>query len=206
MQQLQGNYSTNFAEQQSVLNHLNSVLSPVLQAGPNQTGFSPSERAAFNTQAIDSTGAAAANVERQIGNETAGRSDSGNVDEAGNTQALKANAASAAEGQLSNEELGITEADYATGRANFDSAVGAEEGVSSQYNPAATGQLATSANATAFGEANSIQQEQNQEEADIAGGVTSLAEGAIGGFGEAMKTTPGGNSEGFQGFLQGFGG
>ena len=203
---LQGNYAQNFQEQQSVLNHLNGVLSPILQAGPNQTGFSPSERAAFNTQAIDSTGAAAANTERAIGNETAGRSDSGNLAEAGNVQALKANAASAAEGQLSNEELGITEADYATGRSNFNNTVGGELAVSGQQNPLGYAGAANTANQNAFGEETQINKEQNQEQADIAGGITSLAEGAIGGFGEAMQTTPGGNSEGLEGFLQGFAG
>lgn len=206
MQELQQNYATNFAQQQQVLNHLNGVLAPIIQGGPNQTGFSPAERAALNTQAINSTGAAAANVERQIGNETAGRNDSGNLPQAGVDQALKSNAASAAEGQLSNEELGITEADYATGRSNFDKAVGAEEGVSGQFGSGASSTMsgANEANKTAFGESTQINQEQSQEEADIAGGITSLATGAIGGF--ANLDTTGGSSAGeqFQNFFQGF--
>jgi hypothetical protein len=206
MKTLQANYSTNFAEQQQVLNHLNGVLAPILQAGPNQTGFSPSERAALNTQAIDTTGAASANAQRAIGNETAGRSDSGNVGEAGNVAALKASAASAGAGQLSNEELGITEADYATGRSNFNSAVGAEEGVAGQFNPVGSAGAANAANQSAFGEASKITQEQNQMASDIAGGITSLAGGAMGGF--ANLDTSGGSSkdEQFQNFFAGFGG
>ena len=133
MDSLMANYNTNFAEQQAVLNHLNGVLAPIIQAGPNQTGFSPSEKAAFETTAIDTTGAAAANAERAIQTGTAGRNDSGNLPEAGNIEALKAGAASAAEGTLSSEELGITEADYATGRANFENAVAGEEGVAGQF-------------------------------------------------------------------------
>jgi hypothetical protein len=204
MNELYGNYQTNFAEQQQVLQHLNGVLSPIIQAGPNQTGFSPEETAALNTQAIDTTGAAAANAERSIANETAGRSDSGNTAIAGNTAALEAGAGSAAEGQLSSEELGITEANYATGRSNFNNAVGAEEGVSGQFNPVATGGLANSANQNAFGEANQINQQQNQEEADIAGGITSLATGAIGGF-ENLDTTGGSSgTEQLQNFFGGF--
>jgi hypothetical protein len=203
---LQNNYKQNFAEQQQILNHLNGVLAPILQAGPNQTGFSPSERAALNTQAIDTTGAASANAQRAIANETAGRNDSGNLGEAGNVAALKAGVASSSAGQLASEQLGITEADYATGRANFNNAVGAEEGVSGQFNPVATGGLATSANSTAFGEATQIAQEQAQEQQDIAGGITSLATGALGGF--ANLDTTGGSSGGEQvgNFLQGFGG
>jgi hypothetical protein len=204
MNELQQNYATNFGEQQSVLNHLNSVLAPMLQAGPNQTGFSPSEKAALDTQAINSTGAAAANTERAIANETAGRNDSGNLPEAGNVAALKASAASAAEGQLSNEELGITEADYATGRSNFNNAVSAEEGVSGQFNPVGTGSLANEANKTAFGEATQIAQEQAQEQADIAGGITSLATGAIGGFGNLDMTGGSSGGEQLQNFFAGF--
>jgi type VI protein secretion system component VasK len=204
MQDLMANYNTNFAEQQQVLQHLNSVLSPIVQAGPNQTGFSPQERAALNTKAIDTTAAGAAQAERAVANETAGRSDSGNAGVAGNTAALEANVGSAAEGQLSNEELGITEADYATGRANFSNAVGAEEGVSGQFNPVATASAANTAGQTAFGEANTIQQQNSQEAADIAGGVTSLATGAIGGF-ENLDTTGGSSgTEQLQNFFGGF--
>jgi hypothetical protein len=208
MSELQNNYATNFGEQQQVLNHLNSVLAPILQAGPNQTGFSPEEKAALNTQAIDSTGASAAMAQRAIANETAGRNDSGNLPEAGNVAALKAGAASAGAGQLASEELGITEADYATGRSNFNNAVGAEEGVSGQFGSGAASTMggANEANKNAFGEATQIAQEQAQEEADIAGGITSLATGAIGGF--ANLDTTGGSTGGEQvgNFLSGFGG
>ena len=206
MSELQNNYATNFGEQQQVLNHLNSVLAPILQAGPNQTGFSPEEKAALNTQAIDSTGASAAMAQRAIANETAGRNDSGNLGEAGNVAALKAGAASAGAGQLASEELGITEADYATGRSNFNNAVGAEEGVAGQFNPVATGSLATSANSTAFSEATQIAQEQAQEEADIAGGVTSLATGAMSGFSNLDDTGGSSGKEQLQNFFSGFGG
>jgi len=207
MQELQQNYATNFRDQQQVLNHLNSVLSPIVQAGPNQTGFSPSERAAFNTQAINTTGAASAMAQRRIANETAGRGEGGNLGEAGNVAALKANAASAAAGQLSSEELGITEADYATGRSNFNAAVGAEGGVGAQFGRGAEGAMggANEANKTAFGESSQIAQEQAQLAQDIAGGVTSLATGAIGGFGNLDTTGGSSGKEQFQNFFAGFG-
>jgi hypothetical protein len=188
MDTLMSNYGTNFAEQQSILNHLNSTLAPIVGAGPNQTGFSPSENAALNTQAIDTTGAATANADRAVATETAGRNDSGNNPQSGVDQALEAGVKTAGAGELASEQLGITEANYATGRSNFNNAVAAEEGVAGQFNPSSTGSLALGANAGAFGEASTINQEQNQEEADIAGGVTSLASqflpmlpGAIGG-------------------------
>ena len=206
MQTLMSNYNTNFASQQQILNHLNGILNPVVGAGPNQTGFSPSEKAAFETGAINSTGAAAANATRAAQTATAGRNDSGNLPEAGAQQAISAQIGSAAEGELSNEQLGIEEADYATGRSNFNNAVAAEEGVAGQFAPNATGGLALEAGKNSFGMANEINQEQNQEESDIAGGVASLAMGAAGGF--ANLDTTGGSSGGEQAlnFLAGFGG
>ena len=50
----------------------------------------------------------------------------------------------------------------------------------------ATGGLANNANQQAFGEANEINQEENQEQSDIAGGIASLATaGATFGLGAA---------------------
>lgn len=189
-----------------MLNHLNATLNPIVEAGPNQTGFSAPEEAALNTQAIDSTAGNYANAERKIQTDTAGRNDSGNLPQSGVDQTLEAGVASSAAQQLSNEELGITESNYATGRSNFNNAVGEEEGVSGQFNPVPYAGAANTANSTAFSEADTIQQQQNQEESDIAGGVSSLATGAIGGFGN-LDTT-GGSSFGEQvgNFFGGFGG
>lgn len=185
MQTLMSNYNNNQALQQSALAHINSILAPIIAAGPSQEGFSASERAALNTQAINSTGAAAAQAQRAIANETAGRNDSGNLPESGVDRALKARAASASANQLANEELGITEADYGTGRQNFENAVGAELGVSGQYNPDAIAGAANNANSAAFQEADTISQESNQGLSDVLGGITGLAGAGLsfaGGF------------------------
>jgi hypothetical protein len=61
-QEMQSNYATRFADQQQVLDRLNQSLSPIVAAGPNQQGFSPKELANLNTQAINTTGAAARNA------------------------------------------------------------------------------------------------------------------------------------------------
>jgi hypothetical protein len=200
MQTLQGNYAQNFSEQQGVLANLNETLQPVVNAGPSQTGFSAQESAALNTQALDTTGGNYANALRATQGQLAGRNDSGNLPESGVDQGIKARLASSAAGELSQEELGITEANYATGRSNFNSAVGAEEGIAGQYNPVSTGGLAEEANKNAFGEATQINEENNQADADIAGGVTSLAKSALsfglGGFGNLDQT--GGSSGGEQ--------
>jgi hypothetical protein len=134
----------------------------------------------------------------------AGRNDSGNVAESGTDQALKENALSAAAGQLASTEEGITEANYATGRQNFQSAVGEEEGVASAYAPNATAGNAISAGNSAFGAATQIQQEEGQEAADIAGGITSLAGGVAGGIGNLDTTGSSSGLEQARNFLEGF--
>lgn len=187
MNTLQANYAQNFSNQQAVLSHLNSVLQPVVAAGPNQTGYSPQELAALNAQAIDTSSANYANEARALNTQLAGRNDEGNLPQSGVDQALKQRIASASANTLSNEELGITESDYATGRSNFNNAVSGEEALASQYNPVSTGNLANNANTNAFSEANTINQQSNQAEADIFGGITSLATSAIPGVASFFK-------------------
>src|SRR5215469_4581360 len=51
---LQQDYAQTFAQNQEILANLNSVLQPIVNAGPNQQGFSPQETAALSTQAIES--------------------------------------------------------------------------------------------------------------------------------------------------------
>lgn len=179
---LMANYQTNFANNASILAHLNSTLSPIVAAGPSQTGFSPSERAAMETRALNTTGGNYASAARALGGELAGRS-SGNLPESGVDKQLKEQLASSAAGELSQEQLGITSADYATGRSNFRDALSAEEGVAAGYSPTALAGEATKANQASFGEADTIAQQQSQEESDIAGGVTSLAGAGLGFFG-----------------------
>jgi hypothetical protein len=177
-QSLQQNYATNFSEQQGVLTALNNSLSPTLEAGPNQQGFSSAELAADNSKAIDTTSQNYQSAARALNTQTAGRNDSGNLPESGVDQGLKENLASSAAGQLSNEQLGITEANYGTGRSNYNSAVQGEMGLAGLYAPNATASQASGANQNAFGEANTISTEENQEQSEIASGVTSLAMGA----------------------------
>jgi hypothetical protein len=173
MANLQSNYNTNFANQAGILSGINSVLSPILAKGPSQTGFSEAENNALNTQAINSTGAATQNAEAAVGGQLAGRGDDSGL-ESGVDQQIKAGVASKGAGELANEELGITEANYAAGRQNFNTALAGEESTAGLLNPNAIAESANEANKNAFGEETEINQEQNQEESDIAGGIAGL--------------------------------
>ena len=174
---VQNNYKTLFGEQQGVMTNLNNIFTPIAEQGPSQTGFSGGELAALNTQAIDTTGANYANAARSLGGQLAGRSTA--AGETGVTQAIKGQLASSAAGQLSNEELGITQANYAQGNANWKEATGGLQALNSSYQTVQAGQSGTSANQAAFGEADEIAQQEAQEDQAIAGGITGLATSAL---------------------------
>jgi hypothetical protein len=195
-QTLQSDYAQTFAQNQEILGNLNSVLQPIVNAGPSQQGYSPQELAALNTQATDAS-AQAYNEETQqaASQENAAGGGTSFLPSGVNAQ-LNASIASAAENNLSQEKLGITQANYAQGTQNWQTALAGEENVAGQQNPLGYAGQTTSANSTAFGEANTIQQEENQEESDIIGGV---AQGALG-------IATGGASLGLQGMFTGLGG
>lgn len=206
-QTLQGNYNQNFGNQSAILGNLTSILKPIAQAGPNQTGFSAAEKASMDTQALDTTGANYSSAARALNGATAGRGVPGGP-QSGVDQQLDESLASNSAGTLSQEEGAITQADYATGRANFNNAVSGLGQVAGQYNPNATASVANNANEGAFSEAQSIEQQQAQEDADIAGGVEAVAGAAAGGIGggmAGMSASPAGASQPgafAQGFLQ----
>ena len=205
MTTLMSNYNQNEALQGATLAHINSVLQPTLEAGPNQTGFSPEESSALNTQAIDTTGAAAANAERAAQTQAAGRNDSGNLPQSGVDQAIEAQTRTASANQLSNEQLGITEADYGTGRSNFNQPRSGEDAIAGMYNPNAAASAANTANQTEFGESQAISQENNQVWSDIAGGIVNVATlGLAGGFGNLDQTGGSTGGEQAKNFASGF--
>jgi hypothetical protein len=171
---MSANYNQRFGDQSALLNNLNNVLTPISQAGPSQQGYSAGELSTLNTQAINSTGAAAKNAAQATQGALAGRGGSSGLQSGVDAQIL-AGQKSAAAGQLANQQLGIQQANYAQGNQNWKDATAGLNALSQQYNPAAFGAQASTANANAFQETDQIQQEKNQEQADIAGGITSLA-------------------------------
>jgi len=195
---LQQDYSQQFAEQQSILNNLNSVLSPIVNAGPNQQGYSSQELSALNTQAIESNaqGVNQAEAAAQSRENAAGGGTS--FLPSGVNAQINAEIGSAAESNLSQEQLGITTNNYAQGRQNWQNALSGELNVSGQTNPLGYASAGSSANSSAFNEATQINQESNQAFSDILGGVTGIGTAVLGGIGN-LDTT-GGSTGGEQAF------
>lgn len=173
---LQTSFQQSFAEQQSVLKTLSGSLTPLVSAGPNQQGFSSPELANLNTTAIDASGAGARNAEQALNNSLAGRGGGGSSGlESGVDQQLDASLASTATGQLAQQQNQIQAANYSTGRQNYFNAVSGANALAGQYNPTGFANSANTANSNAFNEADTIQQQQAQEDSEIAGGIASVA-------------------------------
>jgi hypothetical protein len=176
--QLQANYNRNFAAQSDILQNLTRMFTPIAEAGPDQQGFGPQELAALNTQAGEGVGANYGKAAQSLNTVLASRGGGNEVLPTGADAALRGSLASSAASELSQEELGITRANYAQGRQNWSQATAGLDALSGQYNPNAIAGEATGANASAFGEATKVQEMQNQKEQAIAGGIASLAMGA----------------------------
>lgn len=184
---LQQNYNTQFKNQSDILSNLNSVLSPIVAAGPGQQGWTPGQAAAVNTNILNTTGANYANARRAAQNALAGQGGgAGNPSgiASGIEQQIQGSIASGAAGQTSTEENQALQANYAQGNANFNQAVAGSQALAQAYDPTAYADLATSANKSAFGEADTIQQQQNQLAKDIAGAAVGVGSSILtGGFG-----------------------
>lgn len=174
--ELQASYAQNFGEQQGILSSLTKALSPILEAGPNQEGFSASEKAALNSQAINANATQARNAEVVAGSNAGGNT---GVTTGGQKQ-LEAAIASKAGESLSSEENKINLTSAELGRQNFFNAESGLAGVAGLENPIGYAGSANAAGGQAFNEATKIQEMRNQEEADIGGAVTGLAGGFLG--------------------------
>jgi len=175
-QNLMASYQQNFGEQQGILSALTSALSPILEAGPNQMGFSASENAALTGAAINN--AAAANRNAQV---VAASSAGGNTGvTTGGQKQLQAAIAAGTGNQLSSNLNQIQLANAQTGRANFLAAESGLAGVAGMENPNPYASSANNAGSEAFSEATQIQNMKNQEEADIGGAIGGLAGGFMG--------------------------
>ena len=178
-QTLTSAYQTQYAGQQSILSALTSEFSPILAAGPSQEGFSPQEATALSTQAENETTAGAQSADVALGaKETAEGGDAAipsGAQEQLNT-GLEENA--------SNENAGlqeqITEANYAQGEQDFDTAATALGESASLENPTGVAGATTNAGTAAGNEANAIQGANDEWISALGGIVGGLGSAAIG--------------------------
>ena len=181
---LRQEYQQVFGEHQAILGKLTSAFEPILAAGPNQEGFSAPEKQALNTQADEGVGNNYANAAKAVNASIAAEGGGNEFLPSGANEQFQGELATAAARQKSAEELGIVNADYATGRANFYNAATALGGALSASNPLGYSSNAISAGNSAYGSATQNYQENLAASQNlintIGGGITGALGGGLG--------------------------
>ncbi len=169
-----------FGENSSLYNNLLASLEPILKAGPGQEGFSQQELTALNTEASTGVSSNYQNAEKAV-RETGAAAGGGNepIPSGAETQ-LAEEVGTAAAGQESAEESQITEANYATGRENYQGAVEGLLSAGNVFNPTeALNSEATGAGTAAANTANQIAQENFSPYGALIGAAGELGGAAI---------------------------
>jgi hypothetical protein len=165
-----------FGDSSTTFNDLMDTFAPTVAAGPNQAGFSATEDAALKSGAITNTGQAYRNASTAV-KEANAAVGGGNEYLPGGAEIGKnievANEGAARTASALNQ---IDEANYATGRQNYDTAVAGMEQAPSVFNTASTStNAATGSGEAAANTANQIAQQNNSWVSAVTGAVGGLA-------------------------------
>lgn len=186
-QTLRQHYAQLYSQQQGTLDKLNDAIS-----APSTLGFSPAERATYNTQALEGTAGNYANARRSVANFSAGQGGGSSTGiQSGVNQQLQAQAANEAAKTLSDEELGITQADYNQGRIEKQKNIAGLQALAGAYDPNNASGQSLQAGEQAFSQAKSNREASQAGWKALAGLGTSLATSFIPGAGLAMGLAKG---------------
>lgn len=187
---LQSTFQQQFAQQTAILNTLQSVWGPIFQAGPSQEGFSQQEKSALTTQAMEGTSSEYQKALQATNDAIAARGGDSFLPSGADAQ-VRANVATAAAQNQSQENLNIQQADYERGYQNFLAASNALSGVSTQYNPLGYAGTANQGGGTAAGGFNdAFQSASTIQQQDQAASPIGAISGAIGGAAGAVLGIP----------------
>jgi hypothetical protein len=185
LQQYDSMMQTQYANQQGLYKQVNSVLQPILAAGPDQKGFSQDEENTLNAQAVEGTAENYAGASKAVNESIAAEGGGNEAITTGGAAELKGEIAASAAQTESGQETQIQEANYQAGQQNFQNAEQGEMAVASGENPLGyAGAVTNQENATS-NTANEIAQEDNS--------WINAAIGAAGSIGGAVVgENPGG--------------
>jgi hypothetical protein len=181
---LQADFGTAFAGQQNILNGLTKSLTSTLAGGPSQFGFSEPENTAMKTLATSANSQAYQNAKAAAGEAAAAAGGGGAVLPTGSQGQTQADLALKTAQNQSNSLLGIQEAGYKQGNANYNEAVSGLQGTASLENPNGLASNANSAGNDAFNSATTIQKTNAAASpwAQVGGLVGSLGGAALNAF------------------------
>jgi hypothetical protein len=170
-----------FGDSSQVFKDLTSTFAPTIAAGPNQEGFSAAEKANLDSQAITQTGQAYKNAKYAVGEAQAAQGGGNTGLTTGANIGVDLGVANSAAEQTANELGQITEADYQTGRQNYDTATkGLTESPGVFQTSTGASDAATKGGAAAADTANQIAASNNSWVQSVTGALGSVAGAATG--------------------------
>jgi hypothetical protein len=143
--QLTAQDTQQYGTEQGILSQLTSTYAPILQAGPNQYGFSSAEDVTLNSEATEGVAQNYAAAKTALADTNAASGGGNSYLPSGVQEGEMASLDSSAAAQRSSEQLQIKQAGYDQGYKQFTAATSALEGAGSLANPTAYSNSATSA-------------------------------------------------------------
>jgi hypothetical protein len=138
-------YSTIFGQNQAITGALTQAFTPILQAGPSQQGFAPAVDTSLRTQNAENVGTNYAAAQRATAQILAARGGGNTLLPSSVDANLIAQNANQAAAQRAAGENQITQANYAQGYQNWQSAAGVLGSTAGLLNPTSYSGQATGA-------------------------------------------------------------
>jgi hypothetical protein len=176
-------YQSQFTKQSAILDAINAVWKPVMEAGSDQYGFTDAEDTALRTQATEGTAAEYKKAQQAVQQSMSARGGGNELLPSGVDEQIKSSVAASAASDQSARNLNITQQGYERGYQKFLAATNALSGVGTQYNPLGYASSSIDAGNSAFNSAQTIAMQDSAWTGMLGGMLGSLGGAAItGGF------------------------
>jgi hypothetical protein len=173
-------YNTTFGQSQAITGALTSAFTPILAAGPSQTGFSPSETQALTTQADTNTATNYAQAQQATADILAAQGGGNTLLPSGVNATLEANNTNAAALARTNAQNTITQNNYAQGYQNWQQAANVLGSTAGLLSPTSYASTANTSGQQAETTANQINNENTALWKSAIGAIGGIAGNAVG--------------------------
>lgn len=189
---LTNQYNTVFGQNQAITGALTSAFTPILQAGPSQTGFAPTEENALQTQNTENVATNYAQAQKATADILAARGGGNTLLPSGVDATLLAQNANQAAAARAAGQLDITQKNYAQGYQNWQTAANVLGSTAGLLSPTAYSGQATGAGSAASTSAAAVAAAANSPWNAAFGALGAIGGGAVGSnlMSNLFKTTP----------------
>jgi hypothetical protein len=175
-------YSKIFGQSQAITGALTSAYMPILKAGPSQTGFAPGEENALRTQNAETVGQNYAQAQRATAQILAARGGGDTLLPSSINANILAQNTNQAAAQRAQGENQITQANYAQGYTNWNTAANVLGSTAGLINPTSYAAQTTGAGNSAMQGATDIANAANSPWNAAFGALGSIGGMAAGGY------------------------